>query len=267
MSNKLIFLLILAIAITACKEEKKSSFENSVNSLDTACLNEIIRAKTDLKNKKLVYCGYIGNIAWQALRAESEMRGLLKQKDIEYKNESSPCIVENNRNYHCYCEFMQEKINERFGTKFTDSLLYLADSLWILKNRDKVFDCGSESSCWDIPAKFPGDSTNDQTNHSGLQKAFEKRVKYPTDYRVQNGKNSLALLQFYIDIDETGKAKVTDTYFVFWDDKTKEEDFNKKYWNYLKNIAVPLIEKTTWTPAKIKSIGVKSKNDIFIHLK
>jgi hypothetical protein len=77
----------------------------------------------------------------------------------------------------------------------------------------------------------------------------------------------MAMLQLYLDIDENGKAKVTDTQFVIWDSRTKEEDYNKQYWDYLKSIVISLIEKTTWKPATIKNIGVKSRNDIYIYLK
>lgn len=267
MNIKLILLLTLILTVAACNDKKRKSVEDRIHPTDTTCIKEITQAKTDLKNNKLVYCNYVGNIVWQALRAEKEMQSLLSQSGIEYQDESSPCVIQDNRNYHCYCEFMQEKINEKFGDKFTDSLLYIADSLWIMKNRDRVFDCGSESSCWDKPAMFPGDSTYDRTNHSGLQKEFDKLVKYPTDYRIKQGENSMAMLQIYLDIDENGKAKVTDTQFVIWDSRTKEEDYNKQYWDYFKSIAIPLIERTTWKPATIKNIGVKSKNDIFIYLK
>ena len=267
MNNKLIFPLILFLAVAACNDDIKKSVEDNVHATDTTCIKEIAQAKTDIKNNKIIYCNYVGNIVWQALRAEKEMQSLLKQCGIEYQDESSPCVIQDNMNYHCYCQFMQEKIKEKFGDKFTDSLLYIADSIWIMKNRDRVFDCGSNSSCWDKPAMFPGDSTYDQTNHSGLQKEFCKIINYPNDYRSKQGENSMAMLQVYLDIDETGKAKVTDTQFVIWDSRTKEEDYNKKYWDYIKSIAIPLIEQTTWTPAKIKNIGVKSKNDIFIYLK
>lgn len=267
MNIKLILLLTLILTVAACNEKRKKSVEDSVHPSDTTCIKEIAHAKTDLKNNKLVYRNYVGNIVWQALRAENEMQSLLKQNGIEYQDESSPCVIQDNRNYHCYCDFMQEKINEKFGDKFIDSLLYIADSLWIMKNRDRVFDCGSESSCWDKPVMFPGDSTYDRTNHSGLQKEFDKLVKYPSDYRIKQGENSMAMFQIYLDIDENGKAKVKDTEFVIWDSRTKEEDYNKQCWNYFKSIAIPLIEKTTWKPATIKNIGVKSKNDIFIYLK
>jgi hypothetical protein len=267
MKGKLLIYMTFTLLLLACSHQKKKSVLQKVYPTDTACIQEITRAKKDFAEGKLVFCYYVGNIVFQPFRAEDEMKILLKKYNIEYNNESSPCVIQNNRSYHCYCECMQDRIKEKYGYNFTDSLLRVADSLYIIQHRDLVFDCGSNSSCWDIPAVYPGDSVPDQTNHSGLQIAFEKLVKYPVDYKFKKGDTSMAMLQVYLDIDENGRAKVTDAQFVFWDNRTKEEDYNKKYWSYFKKIAIPLIEKTTWTPAKIKSIGVKSSNDIFIYLK
>lgn len=261
MSNKLTFLLTLILTIAACTHKKKKSVEDNVHPSDTTCIKEITQAKTDLKNNKLVYCNYVGNIVWQALRAENEMQGLLKQNGIEYQDESSPCVIQESRNYHCYCEFMQEKINEKFGNKYTDSLLYIADSLWIMKNRDRVFDCGSERSCWDKPAIFPGDSTYDQTNHSGLQLTFEKNFIYPKDYYFSDSIDLPIMLQVYLFIDEKGNAKINDFQMCAW------AKANEKHYSYFKTEAKKIIEQTKWEPATIKSIGVKSKNDIFIYIK
>lgn len=253
--------------VVSCNNPKKKSFKDCVNPTDKDCIKEIEQAKIDIANRKLVYCNYVGNIVWQSLRAENEMRNLLKKYHIQYQDEPSPCVIQMDIIYHCYCKYMQEQINEKLGSKFIDSLLYVADRLYILKHRDQVFDCGSTSRCWDIPAMFPGDSTYDQTNHSGLQREFEKRLKYPDDYKFKKGENSMAALQVYLDIDENGKAKVTNTQFVFWDSQIKGTDSNKKYRNYFKNLAISLIENTKWIPAKVKSIGVKSQNDIFIYLR
>ena len=81
------------------------------------------------------------------------------------------------------------------------------------------------------------------------------------------GKNSMSGIQILLNIDGKGKARVTGCYFDFWDSRTKEEDYNKEYWEYIKEVAIPLIESTTWIPAKIKSFSVISKNDIWIKLK
>jgi hypothetical protein len=241
--------------------------EDKIHPNDKDCFEELRLAKNDISNSKLVYCNYVGSVGWHSLRAEKQMDSLLNKFKIEFQNESSPCVVEENKNYHCYCEYMQEKINEKYGEKFIDSLLFKADSIYILKHLEETFYDGSLSGTWDKPALFPKDAHYDQTNHSGLQKAFEKIVKYPKEYIYKKGENSMAFLQIYLDIDEMGKAKITDYQFVFWNSITKKENYNEQFWNYFKNIAFPLIEKTTWIPAKIKNINVKSRNDIILYLK
>ena len=265
--TKIIFILLTTLTLFSCRQDKNKSIEERANPSDTTCYKEIKKAKADLAKNEIVYCHYVGNIIWQSLRAQKEMDSLLKLHNIEYQDESSPCVIDENKNYHCYCEYMQEQINLKFGNKFTDSLLYIADSLYILKNIDDTFDNSSNRTEWDIPPLFPGDSSYDQTNHSGLQQAFNKLVKYPSGYKYKNGENSGAMLKFHLDTDKVGNTKVTDTEYLFWDYITKEEDYNKPFYEYFKKLAVSLIENTRWTPAKIKKLSVNSKSEIFVYLK
>ncbi|WP_129540973.1 hypothetical protein [Flavobacterium sp. 140616W15] len=260
-------LLFLLITLMSCNSNKKKSVVDSVNPKDTICIKELEDAKKDLKNNKIIYCNYTGAPTHFPLRAQKEMDSILKLYNIEFRNESSPCLVDEKVNYHCYCELMQEKIDEKFGEKFIDSLLFISDSLHILKNLDELYYNGSMAGSWDKPALFPGDTHYDEINHSGLQKAFDSKVIYPKNYRYSNNPNSLAFLQVYLDIDRNGNAKIHDSHIEFFDYKTKESGYNKKHWEYLKKIAFPLIEKTKWIPAKIKNINVNSKNDITIYLK
>ncbi|MDQ1164358.1 hypothetical protein [Flavobacterium sp. SORGH_AS_0622] len=268
MKLKIKLIIIISFLINlSCNRDKKESMENKIHPDDTSCMEELHLAKKDISNAKLVYCNYTGNIVYHPLRAQKQMDSLLHKFKVKFQNEGSPCVIENNRNYHCYCEYMEEKIVEKYGEKFIDSLLFKADSIYILKHLDETFYNGSLSGTWDKPALFPNDTHYDQTNHSGLQKVFERIVKYPKDYIYTKEANSLSYFQIYLDIDEKGKAKIIDHHFVFWNGKTKQENYNKKYWDYFKNIAFSLIEGTTWIPAKIKNINVKSRNNIIIYLK
>lgn len=264
---RIILILSSLLILFSCKQGKNKSIEETANPYDTTCFKEIKKAKKDLSKNIIVYCNYVGNIIWQGLRAEKEMESLLKLHNIKYEDESSPCVIEENKNYHCYCEYMQEQINSKFGSRFTDSLLYIADSLYILKNINDTFDNSSNRTKWDIPPLFPGDSSYDQTNHSGLQQEFNKLVAYPSGYKYKNGEHSGAMLKFYITVDKNGNAKVTDTEYLFWDYVTKQEDYNKEFYGYFKKIAISLIENTKWTAAKIKMLSINSKNEIFVQLK
>jgi hypothetical protein len=267
MSVRLFPALLILSVFCRCGVEWPPSMEYSVHPTDTACKKEIARAKADIANAELVYCHYTGNIISHSLRAEKEMDSLLKLQGIGYKNESSPCVIQENRKYHCYCQYMEEQINRRYGEKFTDSLLEIADRLFVLHNPDLVFEKGSEAGSWDRPPVFPGDSVYNEMNHSGLQKEFDRLVEYPAGYRYTTGTNSIAVLEFDLDIGRDGKAKITDSEFLFWNMDTKEEDYNTAYHDYLRSLAAGLIERATWTPAKIKSISVHSKCNINVYLK
>lgn len=259
--------LIAILLLFSCNDSSKKSVRETVNPEDTVCIKEISEAEKDIKSNKLSYCNYVGNIGFHALRAEKEMDSLLKFNKVSFQNESSPCIVENNKKYHCYCEIMQEEIDKRFGKNYIDSLLNKADSLHVLKNLDKTYYNGSMYGSWDKCALFPGDTRYDEGNHEGLQKAFNDKVIYPKNYRYSDPKNSLTFLQVYLDVDRNGNAKIYDYHIEFYDIKTKEKNYNKQFWDYFKEVAFPLIEKTKWIPAKIKGINVNSKNDIAIYLK
>lgn len=260
---KKLLLFIITLVSFSCSRNNKKSVEDSVNPSDFECIHELNKAKTDIKNGKLIYCNYSGD---SFRRGQEEMESLLKANNIDYKNESSPHVVEKNKNYHCYCELMEEKIKEKYGEKFTDSLLYIADSLYILKNLNETYYQGSVYGSYDKPALFPGDTHYDDTNHYGLQKAFDKIIVYPKKYR-KKGKNSMAFLSVELDIDKEGNVKVTDNYFYFWDSKTNEENYNKEFESYIKKVAFSLLEKTQWIPAKIKGINVNSKQSFYIYLK
>jgi hypothetical protein len=260
MPKKFIFFIFMGL-IASCSTKRLGSFEETVSQTDTICRKEIAEAKTDLNNHKLVFCNYVGNIIHVSPRAEKEMDSLLRLFNIEYKDESSPCVIQANRTY--YCGIMQEQINLKFGTGFTDSLLSLADSLYILKHLNDTFDY----TTWDKPPVFPGDGVYDQTNHSGLQREFDKIIEYPKGYKIKDGANSMASIKVYLSVNQVGRAKVSDIEFLFWNNKSEDIDSNKQFYNYFRRTAMSLIENTKWTPAKSKLFKVSSKNDIFLYLK
>lgn len=257
----------MPLLLFSCTEKRKKLIQQAVRNNDTTCLQEIEKAKADISHEKIVYCHYTGNILFQQLRAKKEMDSLLGLYKIDYENESSPCVIEDDKNYHCYCEYMQAEIDSKYGAHFTDLLLYTADSLFISKNLDKFYDNSSKESTWDAPPIFPGDSSKGQSYHSGLQDEFNKLITYPQGYKFKNGEHSGAMLQIHLDIDQLGNATITNRYNMFWNYVTKEEDYNKEFYDYFGHIADSLIENTRWVPAKIKSLSVKSKNQIFIYLK
>jgi len=261
------FFFLLIFALISCSKKENISFENSINQNDTVCLNEIKQAKSDIQNNKLVYCHYVGNIILNDLRGEKEMKILLSKYKIDFKNEGSPCVVEPNKIYNCYCEIMQEKITEKFGKKFIQKLLNKSDSLWTLKNLDKTFKTNGIYGTFDKCALFPNDKYYNETNHSGLQTVFDKKVNYPNNYKKKSHQYSNATIDATVFIDKNGIADVKDINTNYFDYKTKNQTLNKEFEKYFTELAKEIIENNKWTPAKIKGINVNSQIDLWIYLK
>lgn len=264
--NPLLIVAFFIFLLNSCGKEKVS-FLNKVNKNDTICLKEVNKANEDLIKGKLVYCHYVGNIIWNDLRAENEMKNLLMKYNIEFQNESSPCVIDPKINYHCYCELMQEKINEKHGKKFIESLLWKSDSLWVLKNLDKTFGTDEVYGSWDKCSLFPGDKFYNETNHSGLQDVFDKQINYPQNYKFKSHEYSNATIDATVLVYRNGNAKVIEINTNFYDFKTKKYDYNKNVKTSFEKVAKEIIEKNKWTPAKIKGINVNSKNNLWIYLK
>lgn len=257
-------LVLLALIAVSCGTPTSESVEEQVRADDTTCIAEIEQAKRDIAQKQFFYCDNFG-LGVDPVRAEKELRAALDRIGIGYRLDDIPCVVREGFEDNCYCRFMYEQIGKKFGEGFLDSLSFVADSLYVRTHPDVVYECTSDDNCWDIPPLYPGDTAIDQTNHSGLQVRFDRGVKYPNDYRRRNGNNSMAQVKVSVTVDEHGLADATIVEFIFWDNETKEADFNGSLWNYLGYRADSLVEAVTWSPASIKSIPVKSRTDIFVY--
>ena len=252
----------------SCNQTKKISVLDKVNPKDTSCIRELDKAQKDIEKGILVFCDYNTENIGGGLRCSNEMDSLLQKYNIISRVETSPDVgVSPSLNYHCYCDLMDEQIIEKYGSKFIDSLIYFADSLYVLKHLDVVYENHGWSTNWDKPAVYPGDKYYSDMNHSGLQDAFDKVVEYPSKYRYKKGEYSWAYINAFVYIDEKGKAQIKNIRCDFFDYATKERDYNKKHNAYFESLIIPLIENITWRPAKIKNISVKSTNNILIYLK
>jgi hypothetical protein len=83
----------------------------------------------DIQKGKLIYCYNIGSLTYHSFRSEKELTSILQQINIEFRNVASSDIVYENQT-HCYCAFMEEKIQEKYGKRFIDSILFLSDKLY-----------------------------------------------------------------------------------------------------------------------------------------
>jgi hypothetical protein len=252
-------LIILLVLFASCQPhiDKESRFEK-VPLTDTTCLKEIAIAKKDIGKGKLFYCHDAGSLLYQPSRCEHEMDSLLEFYGIGYKNTFTSDVIIEGQTQGCYGDYMNEMISDKFGSKFIDSLLYRADSIYVSKNLNKVFDDHE----LETEPRFPGDTADGNANFNpGLQEEFNKRISYPVGYVKKSKEKQMAFANFNLEIDRFGKAKIKDYYFLF------DKEANHKFEKNLKSIFEPLIVNTSWIPATIKKQNVNSVITTFIYFK
>lgn len=248
---KTIFYLFLCTTLISCKFEsnQKSSFVESVKDSDTTCLNEISEAQKEIENGKLTYCHYSGNIYNHYLRSEKELTEILKVNNLEFRNEGSSCIVYKDQTEHCYCKLMKENINQKYGEKFVDSLLNIADEKYLNKH---INDTMYYAKC-DIRPNYPNDKDDSEDEYSEvMQKEIDDAINYPNGYikRLNYDVSSFVDVSFYVDKD--GNAEITHFGFIF-DIKS-----NHKLEKYFENELKKIIKPKKWKPAQMRKRNVNS---------
>lgn len=258
--EKIISILICLIFISCDFEKKKSKskFDN-ISKKDTTCLNGIKEAKIDIQKGKLVYCYTMGGLLYTGLRSEKELTLLLKQNNIEFKG-IVVSDVEHLNQTHCYCPYMEEKIIEKYGKKFTDSLLNIADEKYLINH---INDTMYYADCDKWP-DYPNDKNDENDDYSVvLQNELEKKITYPKGYiKIKNKTyEDAAFVDIRFYVDKKGEAKILSFWFRF-DVKT-----NSKYKRDLEEQIKKYIKTENWAPAQIRRVNVNSVMNFRFHLK
>jgi|APLak6261690433_1056193.scaffolds.fasta_scaffold15299_1 hypothetical protein len=248
---KTIFYLFLCLIIISCKFESKpkTSFVESIKQVDTTCLKEISEAEKEIEKGKLTYCHYSGNINNHYLRYEKELIEILKENNLGFRNEGSSCIVYKDQTENCYCELMDEKINQKYGKKFVDSLLNMADEKYLNKH---INDTMYYAEC-DRRPNYPNDKDDSKDEYSELmQKEIDDAIIYPKGYIKRPNYDASSFVNVYFYVDKDGNAKITHFGFIF--DIKSNHKFEKYFESELKRI----IKTKEWKPAQMRKRNVNS---------
>lgn len=248
---KTIFFSFLCLTLISCKFESKpkSSFIESIKQEDTTCLKEISEAEKEIKKGKLTYCHYSGNINNHYLRYQKELIEILKENNLEFRNEGSSCIVYKDQTENCYCKLMDEKINQKYGKKFVDSLLNIADEKYLLKH---INDTMYYVEC-DRRPNYPNDKDNSEDEYSEvMQKEIDSAITYPKGYIKRPNYDVSAFVNISFYVDKFGNAKIT--HFSFYFDIKSNHKLEKYFESELKKI----IRTKEWKPAQIRKQNVNS---------
>lgn len=210
---KKIILILICLTLVSCdfvKKQNKSKFDN-ISEKDTTCLNDVKDAKNDIKKGKLVYCYTMGGLLYHGLRSEKELTFVLKQNNIEFRG-IVVSDVENENQTHCYCSFMEEKIIEKYGKKFIDSLLIVSDKLYV---KNSINDTLYYANC-DKRPNYPNDKSDAEDEYSeALQKELETKIAYPKGYKNRRNNNDSAFVDLYFFVNKKGESKITGYWFLF----------------------------------------------------
>lgn len=242
------FLTALIVTLYSCTTKTKSRFDN-ISKTDTTCLKAVKKAKTDVQKGKLTFCHFAGSLLYNPLRSGDEMDSLLKTFGIDYKEEITSDVIFEGQTQGCYCDFMKEQIDNKFGKTFIDSLLNVSDSLYV---RNKINDTFYYANC-DTRPNYPSDTDTHPDEYSEIfQSDFEKSFKYPVGYIKRPNYDSSAFVDVHINVDKSGNAVITDYWFLF------DMKANHKYEKYFKREIEKAMRKTGWTPATIRNQKVNS---------
>ncbi|CAC9974058.1 hypothetical protein [Flavobacterium panici] len=245
------FFILFSILLISCQLERrpKGSFFDFVPKEDTTCLKDISEAKKDLENGKLTYCHYSGNIISHYLRSQKELIKILKENNIDFRNEGSSCIVYDDQTEHCYCKLMEEKINQKYGEKFIDSLLNIADEKYLMNH---INDTLYYADC-DTRPNYPNDKDDSNDEYSEvMQNEIDRTLIYPKGYIQRPNYEVSAFVDISFNVDKNGNGKIKNFWFLF-DIKS-----NHKFEKYFESELNRIIKREGWKPAQIRKQNVNS---------
>jgi len=256
---KKIILILICLTLFSCdfvKKESKSRFDN-ISEKDTTCLNGIKEAKIDIQKGKLVYCYVMGGLLYHGLRSEKELTLVLKQNNIEFRGITVSDVVDPNQT-QCYCPFMEEKISEKYGKKFIDSILDVSDKLYL---KNSINDTLYYADC-DKRPNYPNDNSEYQDDYSDvLQKEVETKMIYPKGYIKRRKNDDYAFVDIRFYVSKKGESKALNFNFL------TNIETNHKFKKELEKEIKKYLKTENWKPAQIRGENVNSDMNFRFQLK
>ena len=250
----LIFSFLFLLFTCTSKKEEKSAFERSVPKKEKECLKKINEAKKDISEGNIYFCD---NSEWLSIgyRSHEERIELLKKYNIIHSFVGSTDIIgDMDDGINCYGKFMREKIDEKYGSHFIDSIFNVADELWFSKH---INDTINYYYC-DSKALYPGDTEDrsDDEYSKTLSQELRNKLIYPEGYVKNASVDYPNYVNISFDVDKYGNAKIRRYDFNF------NSESKKQYEKYFENQLGKYIKKTEWTPAQIRGQNVNSDRTI-----
>ncbi len=235
-------------------ELRKRDENLKVEVIDTVCINQRKRAKSDIDKGKLTYFYYMGMV--KIFRSNREMAELLSKFNIGIDSTHTTCFRPAlGFEYYCYENEMRIAIDKKYGNNFIDSLRFQAEKKYVLKNPNKIYkfeDC-------DTIARYPR-ATNYKEHFDNYELDYFKNFNYPKGYIYKNEKfYSYTTADFILHKDGSITNIVIETSFQNPNNEKFRKLFDKRMSDFIK--------KTKWIPARSAGIIVNSIMEISITYK
>jgi len=269
--KKIVTYILVLVFIFACSNKKKSDDKDIIANTDESvivektydplkyvmnpspsdslCKSDILKAKSDIQNGKLVYVQAAG-LGFGFKRYESDLKKLCKEKGLEYDVDLIGCVIMEGQTQGCYGVYMDKVLSDKFGSDFKENLNRQADSLFlvrVIKNEIPIFS-------WDCDEK-PEPILENQNYLETTLDVPNLNLK-----RTELGKIWPAIdLSFIIERNGTISKFYSDNFIP----RLKH---NEKFKDELYKIAVNYIKTNypNWKSGKIKDTSVRTDHNLRI---
>ena len=269
-----IILFLLIATLTCCKKSNSAKPEKISNDsiviysiddyykskskkkkiIDTLCVFEEKRAKTDLRNGKLTYTLIYGLGLYDY--SNKEMSNLLSNYSISLDSVANGCDrPPKGFSRNCYEKIMNSSIEKKLGNFFIDSLRKIADRQFFENHPKHILHW---SEC-DLKSRYSSAKTYDEFLDKP-EDDFIKGLNYPNMSRFEQSKQKANTeISFVIYRNGSiGKIKV-------------ESDFtiaqNINFAKYFEKQAIKFVKNAHWKAAKYRGIDVNSTRDLNLYNK
>jgi len=183
---------------------------------DSMCLKDIVKAKNDITNGKLVFSIPMG-FGTHQLRQEKQLKELCKTYDLVFDYEMFGCVVYEGQTDGCYGAYMDKVLEDKHGKGFKEILLAKADSI-LLSNNDTI----AYYLC-DKRPQITGKDDYETTLEAKVPEKLSKQLKADIEgdlpfmdigfYIDKSGNASSYFLNYFMDADSKSNQKFKDELF------------------------------------------------------
>lgn len=234
-------------------QQWEQNYITKPNPIDTTCISEINRAKSDVEDGKVVFTQDYGFLFGE-IRYENELRQLCKDNGLLFDFDLISDVVFEGQTQGCYGAYMDKIIADKFGSNFKENLHKKADSLFLLRT-DKENIIVQYWDCDERP-RLPSEEKRTSDYLPSIKIKELEIIKDESDY----GGWPFFDLGFIVEKDST----ISSFHNRYW---VSHLETNERFKTQLYDIAVDYIKTKypKWIPGKVLGVPVRTDNNVRIH--